>query len=360
MRTAIFEQHLKESAHMVDFHGWEMPLYYSGILKEHMFVRNAAGIFDVSHMGDVLVEGPDVIGFLNYVLPTDISVLQDGECLYTAFLDQDGLIIDDTIVYRISEHRFFFVPNASTTSKVFSWVSALKQNFDVKITNHSDDLSCIAVQGPKTEEIASHLGLQFPKQFKFSNFSTDHYNPITSTNQGIISGTGYTGEIGFELIIPKEDSVGWWNRLLKEVKDVGGGPCGLGSRDTLRMEKGMLLSGTDFNHDRDPYECSISFIVTNSNDFVGRNSLIKRKEEDKERFRGFILESKLIPRHGNTVRVDTTVVGHITSGTISPILEKSIALGFIDRSATKSGTEVKIDIRSNTVNGTVSRPKIVP
>ncbi len=360
MKTPIYEEHLKEGGHMVDFHGWDMPLYYDGILKEHMYVRKNAGIFDVSHMGDVLVEGPDVIDFLNYVLPTDISVLKDGECTYTAFLDQDGLIIDDTIVYRISEHKFFFVPNASTTKQVFSWVSGLKQDFDVELTDHSNELACIAVQGPRTKEIASNLNLNFPEPFKFSYIQADHLNPITSANDGIISGTGYTGEIGFELIVPREESTKWWNIFLKEVKAIDGGACGLGARDTLRMEKGMLLSGTDFNHDRDPYECSISFIVTNSNEFVGRNSLLKRKETDKERFRGFVLESKLIPRHGNVIKLDETEVGHITSGTSSPILEKSIALGFIDKSHFKSGTKVKVDIRSRMVEATVSRPKIVP
>lgn len=345
---------------MVDFHGWDMPLYYSGILKEHMYVRNAAGIFDVSHMGDLLIEGPDAINFLNYILPTDVSVLVDGECKYTALLDQDGLIIDDTIVYRISEHKFFFVPNASTTDKVFSWVTTLKQNFDVKIMNYSPELACIAVQGPKAEEVASNLSLSFPKPFKFSYTSAGHFNPLTSTNECIISGTGYTGEIGFELIVPKEDAVDWWNKFLDEVKKYGGGSCGLGSRDTLRMEKGMLLSGTDFNHDRDPYECSISFIVTNSNDFVGRNSLILRKENDKEIFRGFVLESKFIPRHGNEIKSGTDKVGAVTSGTVSPILDKSIALGFVQKPFSKSGTKVGIEIRSNTIEATVSRPKMVP
>ena len=223
---------------MVDFHGWDMPLYYDSIMREHMYVRKAVGIFDVSHMGDVLVEGPEAVEFLNYVLPTDVSTLQNGACIYTAFLDQDGLIIDDTIVYRISDNKFFFVPNASTTQKVFSWISGLKQNFDVGLSNFSDKLACIAVQGPESEKVASALDLTFPDPFRFSYFQTDHFNPFTSTNQGIISGTGYTGEKRFEVILPVDDSVLWWSKFLREAKSHGGGSCGLGSRDTLRMEKG--------------------------------------------------------------------------------------------------------------------------
>ena len=360
MRTPLYQNHITMGAHMVDFHGWGMPLYYSSIMNEHMFVRKNVGFFDVSHMGDILIEGEDAIDFINYLIPTDISRLEDNKCVYTAFLDQDGLIIDDTIFYRLSESKFFFVPNASTTPMVFSWINSLKQDFNVKISDLSADIACIAVQGPLSVKIAEDLNFHMPDPFAF-NFSPTHsVNVLTNSNDMMVSGTGYTGERGFEIILPSKDSPDVWDRISKIADKLGGGPCGLGARDTLRMEKGMLLSGTDFNHDRDPFECSIGFIVNNGNDFVGKNNLIARKSSDREIFRGFILKEKSIPRSGFEIYHNGEKVGRITSGTMSPILGKSIGLGFINKENSKPGSEVEIVIRDKTIQAEVSRPKIVP
>ena len=345
---------------MVDFHGWDMPLYYTSIINEHMLVRREVGFFDVSHMGDILIEGEDATDFINYLIPTDIGRLKDGECVYTAFLDQDGLIIDDTIFYRLCEDKFFFVPNASTTPMVFSWINSLKQDFNVKISDLSADLACIAVQGPLSIKIAEEFNFNMPDPFTFSFFPSHSLNKLMDSNEMIISGTGYTGERGFEIIAPSQDSPDIWNKISKIADEVGGGPCGLGARDTLRMEKGMLLSGTDFNHDRDPYECSIGFIVNNGNDFVGKNNLIARKAVDKEIFRGFILKEKSIPRSGFEIHGNGKKIGKITSGTMSPVLSKSIGLGFIEKEYAKPGSEVEIVIRDKMVQAEVSRPKIVP
>ena len=360
MRTPLYQNHITMGAHMVDFHGWDMPLYYSSIMNEHMFVRKNVGFFDVSHMGDILIEGEDAIDFINYLIPTDISKLKDDKCVYTAFLDQDGLIIDDTIFYRLSESKFFFVPNASTTPMVFSWINSLKQDFNVKISDLSADIACIAVQGPLSVKIAEELNFHMPDPFTFNFSPTQSVNVLTNSNDMIISGTGYTGERGFEIILPSKDSPDIWDKISKITDKLGGGPCGLGARDTLRMEKGMLLSGTDFNHDRDPYECSIGFIVNNGNDFVGKNNLIARKSSDVEVFRGFILKEKSIPRSGFEIYHNREKVGRITSGTMSPILGKSIGLGFIRKENSKPGSEVEIVIRDKTIQAEVSRPKIVP
>ena len=360
MRTPLYQNHIRMGAHMVDFHGWDMPLYYSSIMNEHMLVRKNVGLFDVSHMGDVLIEGDDAIDFINYLIPTDISRLEDNKCVYTAFLDQDGLIIDDTIFYRLSEKKFFFVPNASTTPMVFSWINSLKQDFNVKISDLSADIACIAVQGPLSVKIAEVLSFHMPDPFTFSFSPTHSMNGLTNSNDMIISGTGYTGERGFEIILPSQDSPDLWDKIYKIADKIGGGLCGLGARDTLRMEKGMLLSGTDFNHDRDPFECSIGFIVNNGNDFVGKNNLISRKGVDKEIFRGFILKEKSIPRSGFEIYYEGKKIGRITSGTMSPILNKSIGLGFINKENAKPGSEVEIVIRDKKVQAEVSRPKIVP
>jgi aminomethyltransferase len=362
MRTPIYEWHKDNGGNIVDFHGWDLPLYYEGILAEHMAVRKTVGIFDVSHMGDIVVTGPDAIKFMDSLLPSRIDAIQPGRCAYTAFLDESGFLIDDTIIYRISSDTIFFVPNAATTGEILEWLTGKSKEFNVKITNISMDLACFAIQGPQSRAVAKDLDIVFPEQFTFS-FQHDIYggkNAINGKNDLIVSGTGYTGEPGFELIVDVQSSGKWWNAAVVSIKQHGGMPCGLGSRDSLRMEKGMLLSGVDFNKDRDPYECSVSFIVEKEDGFIGSGSLSQRKNSDKEIFRGFILDGKQIPRHGYPIHVDGKKVGTITSGSISPILGKAIGLGFIDKKYMKSGNEVAIDIRGKMLKAILSRPKIVP
>ncbi len=358
-RTPLYDEHVRLNAKIIDFHGWDMPLQYTKILDEHMAVRRHVGMFDVSHMGDIIVEGKDAASFLDRILPTKISQLKIGDAAYSAFLNNDGNIIDDTIVYRLSLDKFFFVPNASMIDIIFNWVKENSTGFDVRITNVSDDIACIAIQGPESDKVMADLGISYPGQFKFSLQNSSmalKTNSITNSKQLIISGTGYTGENGIEILCSSEDAVGVWRSALESIKRHSGLPCGLGSRDTLRMEKGMLLSGTDFHGDRNPHECAISFIVNNDTEFIGKNSLTKGKQV----FRGFIIDGKIIPRSGNTVHNGNITIGTITSGTLSPILEKSIALGFIDREYSKPGTNVTIRIRDRYLPAEVSRPKMVP
>ncbi len=362
MRTPIYEWHKENGGNIVDFHGWDLPLYYEGILAEHMAVRKKVGIFDVSHMGDIIVTGPDAINLMNSVLPSRVDAIQTGKCAYTAFLNESGLLIDDTIIYRISNDAILFVPNAATTEEVLSWLISNSRKFNVKITNLSADLACFAIQGPESRMVAKDLGIIFPEQFTFS-FQHDRYggkNGINGKNDLIVSGTGYTGEPGFELIVDAESSSKWWSAAVDSIRSHGGMPCGLGARDSLRMEKGMLLSGVDFNKDRDPYECSVSFIVEKTDGFIGSEALSQRKNNDTEIFRGFILDGKQIPRHGYPIYIDDRKIGTITSGSISPTLGKAIGLGFIDKKYMKSGNGVAIDIRGKMLKAVVSRPKIVP
>ncbi len=357
-RTPLYDEHVKLGAKIIDFHGWDMPLQYTKILEEHMAVRKHVGIFDVSHMGDITVKGPDAEKFLDSIFPTTVSSLKNGEATYTAFLKEDGTIIDDTIVYRLEKEEFFFVPNASTIELIFDWVNKNKKNYNVDITNISSDICCIAVQGPKSPEIIEKMGLHFPEPFHFNekigNYSV---NRITGNKSIIVSGTGYTGETGVELLVSSSDAPAVWNRVLELITELSGLPCGLGARDTLRMEKGMLLSGTDFNGDRNPYECSISFIVNNEGNYIGKKAL---ENKGNFIFRGFKLNGKLIPRAGSEVFLDGQKIGIITSGTLSPVLDSSIALGFVQRKYMKSGPDVKISIRDRMVDATMGRPKIVP
>ena len=360
-RTPLYEEHVKLNAKIIDFHGWDMPLQYTKIMDEHMAVRKHAGIFDVSHMGDVVVHGKDAEKFLDHMFPTKISDLENGHAVYTAFLNENGNIIDDTIVYRISNDKFFFVPNASMIDTIVSWVKKNSSGYSVNISDYSSDIACIALQGPDSIKVMASLGIKDPGSFRFEEMDSGKLkfseNKITGRKSAIISGTGYTGEHGIEILCSSKDAASVWETVLKEVKAVGGLPCGLGARDTLRMEKGMLLSGTDFHGDRNPHECAITFILTNDGEFIGKEGL---SNPVREVFRGFITDSKIIPRAGNAVMSGENHVGNITSGTLSPVLDRAIALGFIDRKFAKPGSSVMIKVRDRDLNAMVSRPKMVP
>ncbi len=359
MRTALYDEHKKLNATMIDFHGWEMPLQYTSIIKEHMAVRTDVGIFDISHMGDIVISGPDLEKYVDYIFPSKVSLLNNNECMYTAFLNPDGNMIDDTIIYRLSKEKFFLIPNASNIERIYKWMLDNKKNYSVNIENHSNEISHIAVQGPRSIDVLRKLGMEFPEQFKFLYSNSKKYNIITGSNEIIISGTGYTGEKGVELIVPNEASADLWNNVLNEIKKMNGLPCGLGARDTLRMEKGMLLSGQDFNENKNPYEASISFIVNFNHDFIGKDPLLKQKNEYTNIFRGFKLENRNIPRNGFDIYVNGNIEGKITSGTVSPILNIGIGLGYINRKYSKSGNEAFIKIRENMVKAEVVKPKIL-
>ena len=360
MRTALYDEHIKLGAKMIDFHGWEMPLEYSSIINEHMSVRKNVGMFDISHMGDIVISGSDADNYVDYIFPSRVSLLKENECMYTSFLNESGNMIDDTIIYRISDNKFFLIPNASNINRIYNWMIENKKNYAVDIKNYSDRISHIAIQGPQSINIINNLGMKFPETFKFLYHEVGVQNVITGNNNIIISGTGYTGEKGVELVVPNQIAEEMWESVLKEIKKIGGMPCGLGARDTLRMEKGMLLSGQDFNENKNPYEASISFIVNFDHEFIGKEELIKQKKEYKDIFRGFKLENKNIPRNGFDIYINEEKVGNITSGTVSPILNTGIGLGYIDREYSKTGNDVYIQIRGKLIKAEVSKPKIIP
>ncbi len=359
MRTPLYDRHVALNAKIVDFHGWDMPLYYSGIINEHMAVRENFGYFDVSHMGDVIVEGKDSGRFLDHLLPTQVSRLEAGKAAYTAFLDESGNIIDDTIVYRLSADKFFFVPNASTTGEIVKWASSHSDGLDVTLRNVSSEIACIALQGPRATIAAQKIGIREPEPFTFYSQESGDRNSITGNREIIVSGTGYTGEKGMELIVPASEAEKYWIKLEGLTRELGGQPCGLGSRDTLRMEKGMLLSGTDFDHNRTPFEASVGFIVNEEHEFIGKESLLKSKSSRNEIFRGFKVDGKAIPRSGFPLMAGGKRIGTVTSGSISPVLKIPIALGFLDKSYSKEGTAVKVRIRSEEYPATVSKPRII-
>ncbi len=356
MRTPLFEEHVKLKAHIVDFHGWEMPLYYDQIIPEHMAVRKNVGIFDVSHMGDIIVTGKDSSSYLDGLFPTMVSKLSPGSCAYTAFTNEQGKMIDDCIVYRLSQEEYLIVPNAATKDKIYSWMKFNKGSFNINIDDISDKYGCIAVQGPKSQDLLMDCGLPQAEFFKWIKFEWKNHNR-TLKDMMIISGTGYTGESGVEIIADNQTIVEIWRVLAAKLEKYEGRACGLGARDTLRMEKGMLLSGTDFKSDRTPAEAAISFIIDNSHKYIGQENIDPRP---KEIFRGIVLLERGIPRTGDEIFIGKRKIGTLTSGSYSPSLARGIGLGFIERSSIKIGQEVRVNHAGKSLRGMISKPRMFP
>jgi len=365
-RTPIYECHVELSAKMVDFAGWIMPLQYSGIIEEHMKVRNSCGIFDVSHMGDILIEGPHARELLFKMLTNNIELAKIGKGIYSHILRPDGTIIDDTIVYNLGDDRYLLVPNASTKDKVLAWMT--DNNPGAILTDLSEAMASIAVQGPMAQEVLQKIcedDLSAIGRFHLSRLTTvlegDRQDIVNSLFPGSENGrlgcvacrTGYTGEDGFELLIEAEHAARLWNAILS----IGGGdvaPAGLGCRDTLRLEKGMLLSGTDFDGTQSSLQTGPRWVVKMDHDFIGREALeVQADDPGLSVLVGLVLEEKGIPRHGHDILKDGVVIGHVTSGTMSPVLKKGIALGYVPRRNSRKDERLLIDVRGHLLEARV-------
>ncbi len=367
--TALHDVHVEMGAKMTEFAGFHMPLWYKGIIEEHLAVRRSVGVFDVSHMGDILVEGKDATEYLSYILPSDFSKVDKGKATYTAFINHRGILIDDTIVTKLEEDRYLVVPNAATTDLIYHWMFSLSGGYDVTLKNVSPEFSSIAVQGPNAEKVLQEIVEENLSDLGFFHAAVVNLKDIEikenelSGKKAFISRTGYTGEDGFEFVVPNENIVELWKKVLEVGEKYGIEPCGLGARDTLRLEKGFLLSGQDFHpHEepRTPLEAGISWVIDWEHEFIGKEALLKMKEEKKyELFRGVILQERGIPRHGFEIYKDGEKIGHLTSGTMSPILNTGIGLGYVKRPYIKAGTEVFVDIRGRKVKAIISKPRMV-
>ncbi len=362
-RTALYDEHIALGAKMTEFGGWEMPLQYEGIIKEHMAVREKAGIFDVSHMGDLYIHGKDAGKFLGYVTTGDFGKMKVGEAKYTHILNEEGKIKDDMIAYRLSDEEYLAVPNAGTTPMIEEWFRAHMEGFDVEMENFTDELVCIAFQGPKAREMMKSVSEEGAsvKFFRWGwadlGLGEEEANGFLSgfSEKSLVSGTGYTGEDGFEIITLGGQGKKLWKKLL----EMGAQPCGLGARDTLRLEKGFLLSGQDFHEDRTTLETGWDFVIDWDHDFIGKEALSEQKEGNSyPRLRGIVLE-KGIPRHGHRVYHGDVEIGTVTSGTKSPVLGKGIALAYIEREYAGKGTDVTVDIRGRMAPGKITKPPFV-
>ncbi len=341
-RTPFYEFHKELGAKMVNFAGFEMPIQYKeGIVKEHRWVREKAGMFDVSHMGEIEIKGPDALKFVNYITSNDASKLKVMQVQYSTFPTEEGTIVDDLLVYRLDENHFLLVVNAANIEKDYNWIVSHKKG-DVEITNRSDEYAEIAFQGPLSEEVLQRITKE-----NLADIPYYHAAFVNVLNKRVlVSRTGYTGEDGFELYFEDFDHAKDVFKKLLDFPEVK--PVALGARDTLRLEMGYCLYGNDIDETTNIIEAGLSWILKlDKDEFIGKEALLRIKEEGPKRRRvGFITERKAaIPRHGQKIFKDELEVGVVTSGTMSPSLGMGIGMGYVKRPHTKSGTEIDIDIR---------------
>ena len=350
-RTCLYDKHVALGALISPFGGFDMPIQYTGIVDEHNAVRHACGIFDVSHMGEVLVTGPESEKFVNYIFTNDIAGAPDGKIFYGMMCHPTGGVVDDLLVYKMGAERFFLVINASNIDKDVAWIMEHAKDFDVTVENQSEKYGEVAVQGPMTEEIVERiLGIQC-SDLAFYTCKEVEVNGETI----IISRTGYTGEDGFEIYASHAFTNEVWDKLVGsgEVK-----PCGLGCRDTLRFEVGLPLYGDELTDEITPLEAGLGMFAKLDKDFIGRDALVAQKAEGlKRKIVGIELKDKAIPRHGYPVEVDGKVIGEVTTGYNSISTGKSVCMAMIDIEYAKLDTEVEVRIRKKVFPGVVTKKR---
>jgi len=356
-RTQLYGVH-QQSAKLTLFAGFEMPLWYKGVIPEHLTVRNSVGIFDISHMGRVIINGTDSERFLNYVVTNDVSKLSPNCAQYSVMCNENGGIIDDFVIYRLEKEKFMMVSNATNREKDYNWLVKNAKGFNVEIEEISDDVTMLAVQGPNAEKTLQKISTE--DLSKIERFKCGHSR--LANIDVFLSRTGYTGEDGFEVFIWKaslakpDNAVKLWNVVLEAGKTFGIEPCGLGARDTLRLEAGMCLYGSDIDENMTPLEAALGFVVKFQKDnFIGKEALLKQKNEGVKRKRvGIQMIDQGIPRpsfeiYGN----EGEKIGHITSGTFSPLLKYGIGMGYIQTSHAQEGDIVNVKIRDKMSRGKV-------
>jgi len=352
-KTPLYEVHLSLGAKLVPFAGYEMPLQYSsGIRAEHHAVREAAGVFDVSHMGEFLVRGPQAIDLVQFVSVNDAASLAVGQCQYSAMCAEDGGIRDDLVIYRMADH-YMFVVNASRRAQDWAWILRHAEGLDLTIEDPSDEMGLLALQGPGAQEILDPLTDVNLDEIAYYHFAEGTVSGCPAT----ISRTGYTGEDGFELYVHESDTVAVWNALFEQGGEAGLLPIGLGARDSLRLEVGFALYGNDLDEEHTPLAGRLGWLVKlDKGDFSGRDALLKQKEAGvSQRLVGIRLTERGFPRPGYPIVHEGKDVGSVTSGTVSPSLGYGVAMGYIPAEVSSLDTEVGIRIRDKVIPGVVAR-----
>ena len=351
IKTCLHDKHVALGALMSPFGGFDMPIQYKGITEEHNAVRHEVGVFDVSHMGEVRVKGPDAYKYVSHIFVNDVTGAPDGQIFYGMMCYENGGTVDDLLVYKVNDEEYFLVINASNIEKDVDWIMKNAEGFDVEIKNESDYYGEVAVQGPKAEDtLVNVLGLEV-REIPFYNFKVFHIDG----EDVIVSRTGYTGEDGFEIYGSHEYIRKVWDKLM----EAGVQPCGLGCRDTLRFEVGLPLYGDELSVDITPIEASLSmFVKLDKPEFIGKEALAKQKAEGvKRRIIGIELEGTAVPRHGYPVEVNGEVIGEVTTGYKSISTGKSVAMAMVNKPYDKLGTEVEIRIRKKTFPGKVVKKR---
>ena len=349
---ALHSIHENLGAKMVSFAGFNMPVQYEGVTAEHLTVRESLGVFDVSHMGEFLVEGENALALIQKVTSNDASKLEIGDAQYSCFPNEENGIVDDLICYKIKENQYLLVVNAGNIEKDWNWISKYNEAFKADLKDLSDEYSLLAIQGPKAMEAMQLLSSIDLAAISFYKFKVGDFAGIDNV---IISATGYTGSGGFEIYCKNADVTQIWNKVFEAGADFGIKPIGLAARDTLRLEMGYCLYGNDIDDTTSPIEAGLGWITKFTKDFVNSEALAKQKEQKPSRkLVAFELDERGIPRHGyDIVDGNGNVIGNVTSGTMSPCLQKGIGMGYVPTLFSKLGTQIHIQVRKNAIPATV-------
>lgn len=356
-RTPLLSEHQELGATFTDFAGWQMPLKYGSDLREHHAVRNAAGLFDLSHMGEIHVTGRQAAAALDYALAGKMSAVTVGRAKYSLLCDAHGAVLDDLVIYRLAENDFMVVANASNAVTVFNELESRAETFDADVVDDSQRTALLALQGPRAAEILAPL-LEDDGRDALANLK--YYASMPARVAGaevLLARTGYTGEDGFELYVDNEGAPALWRALLEPTRAAEGGPAGLAARDTLRLEAGMALYGHELSTSTNPYEAGLGRTVVLSKDFVGVQALQRLSEQQPERrLVALIGTGRRAARAGHVILADGEPVGEITSGALSPTLGYPIALGYASAAVAQPGTTVAVDVRGSALPFTVTAP----
>ena len=357
--SPLHNEHIRLGARMVDFQGWSMPVQYSSIIKESLAVRKGVGIFDTSHMGEAEVKGAHAHELLQYITSNDLLLIEGGQAQYTTLLNEEGGIIDDLLVYKVSQERYFLCLNASNTDKDISWIADQALQYpDVEVKNLSRRYGMIALQGPESEALLNQT-----TKYNLSNLEYYHFTTTTiATLPVLLSRTGYTGEDGFEIFCDWRDTPQLWKELMTKGKQFHLTPVGLGARDALRLEMGYALYGQDIDETTTPYEAGLGWVtrLAKEDGIIGCETLLPQQKEGVQRkLVGIAMIGRGIPRAGYSIMIDGQKVGEITSGTMSPTLGKAIALGYVQAEHSTIGTNLDIDIRGKMIPAVISKTPFV-
>jgi len=345
-QTPLYEKHVGLNAKIIDFGGWAMPVQYTNVIDEHRTTRSAAGLFDICHMGEIEVKGPQALDLLQLVLTRDLAEQKSGQVKLSALLNDAGGIIDDLTVYKMEENSYLLVTNAVPKDRDLGWIKSIqeKRGFDCVLQDITEQTGKLDLQGPRAEEILQKFSAADLKALRFYHFCKTHVAGF----EAIVSRSGYTGEDGFEIYVRSNVVGQLWDKLLSAGAAVGLKPCGLGARDTLRLEAGMMLNGQDMDETTSPLEVPYGWIVDEQKEFIGKAALTAKKKSGlTKKLVGIEMIGRGIARHGYKIFQNEREVGVVTSGTFSPTLNKAIAMGFVDAACSAPDTPLEIAVREN-------------